>query len=271
MRQKNLLVIIVIICSLVMSGCSCNHEWENATCVEPKICTLCGTTDGEPLGHIPGDWKITNTIEQAKQCWVQRCSNCDKLLDTQMHDLDSFSVDSTFIFTPEEFMKRFEQIAKDDFPDFHYEIHPPEGDSGNNILYAFLYLGRGRVENYAISFYDADFNFFEMDDLQKGGVWSVSLEKVSEIQDESIGEMIDDNLAKVFYQTCDPMFTEDDSSMMQMIHLVTYMNWVDYGEYLGHHELNELLYEYAYAVLDMGDWYADYQAIIAYPDNWLEE
>lgn len=30
---------------------SCNHEWLDATCTTPKICKLCGKTDGKALGH----------------------------------------------------------------------------------------------------------------------------------------------------------------------------------------------------------------------------
>lgn len=27
------------------------HEWKDATCTEPKTCTVCGETEGKPLGH----------------------------------------------------------------------------------------------------------------------------------------------------------------------------------------------------------------------------
>ncbi len=30
---------------------ACSHNWSDATCTEPKTCTLCKTTEGEALGH----------------------------------------------------------------------------------------------------------------------------------------------------------------------------------------------------------------------------
>ena len=30
---------------------ACSHVWAEATCLEPKTCTICGETEGEPLGH----------------------------------------------------------------------------------------------------------------------------------------------------------------------------------------------------------------------------
>ena len=36
---------------LILSGCSCEHEWLNATCIAPATCTKCGETTGLPLGH----------------------------------------------------------------------------------------------------------------------------------------------------------------------------------------------------------------------------
>ena len=50
---------IVVLCLVVFQlvGCACKHEWREATCTEPKTCTICGETEEEPLGH---DWtKVT--------------------------------------------------------------------------------------------------------------------------------------------------------------------------------------------------------------------
>ena len=43
------------------------HTWADATCTEPKKCTECGETEGEPLGH---DWTEA-TCEAPKTC--SRC------------------------------------------------------------------------------------------------------------------------------------------------------------------------------------------------------
>lgn len=51
--------------AMLLTGC-CDHEWEDATCTEPKTCTLCGKTEGEALGH---KWKDATCTEQ-KTCTV---------------------------------------------------------------------------------------------------------------------------------------------------------------------------------------------------------
>ncbi len=48
-------------------GHVCVHDWEDATCTEPKTCKLCGVTDGEALGH---DW-MDATYDAPKTC--KRC------------------------------------------------------------------------------------------------------------------------------------------------------------------------------------------------------
>ena len=50
-------------------SCKDGHTWVEATCSEPKTCSVCGTTEGEALGHA---W-LANTpnYQQAKTC--SRC------------------------------------------------------------------------------------------------------------------------------------------------------------------------------------------------------
>ena len=46
------------------------HDWNDATCLTPKTCKVCGATDGEALGH---DW----TSPDVDLCKVQStCSRC---------------------------------------------------------------------------------------------------------------------------------------------------------------------------------------------------
>ena len=58
---------------MVFSLCGCGHEhiWTEATCTEPKTCSECGATEGEPLGH---DWKEAS-CEKAKTC--SRCGETE--------------------------------------------------------------------------------------------------------------------------------------------------------------------------------------------------
>lgn len=52
--KKNALLLLLFTLCLVLSGCSCKHEWVEAACTSPKTCALCKKTEGESLGH---DWK----------------------------------------------------------------------------------------------------------------------------------------------------------------------------------------------------------------------
>ena len=54
----------VVILFIVAAMLPCNHEWQEATCTEPKVCTKCGETEGEALGH---DWQEA-TCSTPKTC-----------------------------------------------------------------------------------------------------------------------------------------------------------------------------------------------------------
>ncbi len=66
------LVLTAVIFSIsLFTACSCNHEWKEATCTEPKTCSLCNATEGEALGH---EWKDA-TCTEPKTC--ERCGETD--------------------------------------------------------------------------------------------------------------------------------------------------------------------------------------------------
>lgn len=61
------------------------HVWEDATCTAPKICSACGTTEGDELGHT---W-VDATTEAPKTCSVCGATEGEKLPMTP----DSSAVD----------------------------------------------------------------------------------------------------------------------------------------------------------------------------------
>ena len=63
-RIITLLCIILVL--LLLAGCSCKHEWKNATCTTPTTCSLCGEVAGAPFGH---SWEEA-TCKQAKTCKI---------------------------------------------------------------------------------------------------------------------------------------------------------------------------------------------------------
>jgi hypothetical protein len=44
------------------------HDWKEATCIEPKTCEQCGTTEGTPLGHKYSAWTKLNSTQHQKVC-----------------------------------------------------------------------------------------------------------------------------------------------------------------------------------------------------------
>lgn len=56
-----------------------DHVWENANCVQPRMCSTCGATEGapQPDAHITGEWIVTEeataTTAGKKQRTCQRC------------------------------------------------------------------------------------------------------------------------------------------------------------------------------------------------------
>lgn len=53
-------IFLLAVAMLLLAGCGCKHEWQEADCMNPKTCTLCGETQGEALGH---DWKKATCTE----------------------------------------------------------------------------------------------------------------------------------------------------------------------------------------------------------------
>ena len=49
--KRIVLVMSLLAVMLMLAGCSCKHDWVEATCSEPKHCSKCGKTEGFALQH----------------------------------------------------------------------------------------------------------------------------------------------------------------------------------------------------------------------------
>lgn len=66
MKKKLTLIIAMAVTAMAaLTGC-CKHEWEEATCVAPRTCSLCGKTEGEVVDHT---W-VEATCDAPKTCSV---------------------------------------------------------------------------------------------------------------------------------------------------------------------------------------------------------
>ncbi len=66
--KKFLASLLPVFLIFVFTACGCKHEWSEATCLSPKICNLCGVTEGKPIEHSYMDANCDNP---------KRCSFCD--------------------------------------------------------------------------------------------------------------------------------------------------------------------------------------------------
>lgn len=69
------------------------HKWIDATCTEAKTCSVCGKTEGEPLGH---DWiESTPNYQQSKTC--SRCGETEgEPLEAACAGLDFADLDKEY-------------------------------------------------------------------------------------------------------------------------------------------------------------------------------
>ena len=64
--KKRIISLLLVFVMIVFSGCGCEHEWEDATCIHPKTCKLCGKTEGELAEH---NWEPA-TCTEPKTCQI---------------------------------------------------------------------------------------------------------------------------------------------------------------------------------------------------------
>lgn len=72
-RKKKMLIggtaaAVILVIMLFATHIICFHKWQDATCIEPETCSVCGRTRGEALGH---SW-IDATCTKPQTC--ERCN-----------------------------------------------------------------------------------------------------------------------------------------------------------------------------------------------------
>lgn len=75
MKRKLFPMAVFALCLCLLTGCGCEHEWQEAGCTSPKICTKCEEVEGEALGH---NWREA-TCAEPKTCTVCALTEGDVL------------------------------------------------------------------------------------------------------------------------------------------------------------------------------------------------
>ena len=71
------LPLLIVLC-LLLGGCQCKHEWEPASCIKPKTCSLCQETEGELAAHT---W-VDASCSAPKTCSVCKATEGEALPHT---------------------------------------------------------------------------------------------------------------------------------------------------------------------------------------------
>ena len=64
--KKYYLLPLLLLLTLLLSACACDHEWQASTCLAPRTCTRCGATEGKLRAHDYG----STACNDPKPCTV---------------------------------------------------------------------------------------------------------------------------------------------------------------------------------------------------------
>ena len=145
-----LLALVGLLCCL--SGC-CNHEWQEATCTEPRTCVKCGETEGEALGHDYSEWQVT--VEPTYSADGEQAKTCSRCGDVITEAIPKKSLDGVSVVDDQGFCVDYEEF----FDIFTATLNQEAADLGKDVTF--------RIEEEA-SVKGSGFIYFNDFDLQTG-------------------------------------------------------------------------------------------------------
>lgn len=243
------------------------HVWENATCTAPQTCSVCGATTGYPLGHTPGNWEESIDISAAKLERKQPCARCGQILDSKAENLDSFSKNSVFIFTPRQFYERLVPLVKSAYPSVQYSLQDMDFQDTSNVLVIHFVLDD--YLEYLVSFTGPDNTNLSMTDADTAGLTSVSLQRyrLLDVDNGETLEPIPGEMLNAFCKACDPLFSDEDLTNQILMQVVSLANIVDNGEKVGYNTIHDLLYAFQFSLLDYSGQHLECDTTVVFPYN----
>lgn len=114
--KRCLILICVTLLLVFLVSCGCNHNWQAATCTEPRTCTLCGESEGDAAGHAEGNWVVAQEAT-AYQVGIreQKCTSCGEVLHSEEFCADPVFYTSDLGMSADEFITVFNKLADGDY------------------------------------------------------------------------------------------------------------------------------------------------------------
>lgn len=121
---------IALIVAALCTADTHHHEWAAAICTEPKTCTECGKTEGEPLGHTAGDWELDDPDYVTATVWMrQRCTTCGASLDSKLKKFTTLCENGELLLTPDEFTQRCGKLLEYCFSEYGTQLISADSES----------------------------------------------------------------------------------------------------------------------------------------------
>ena len=124
------------------------HSWEEATCTEPMYCSVCKKEKGEPLGHTEGDWEIASKATLNEDGYSEKtCEVCDEVIETKDITKVPKVLDESFNFEEKEFIEYANNVMNDKYSISAYSLEANENSNGyplckNGEMVAVIFLTR---------------------------------------------------------------------------------------------------------------------------------
>lgn len=143
MKKKTICLSLAILLVLLLAGCSCQHDWQDATCSTPKTCSKCGETEGDVVAHIQGEWEIvteaTYSTPGVKKAY---CTLCGEVLAEESFIKERIQ-NGLFVFSKQELMDMLEDALaeySDDFKVYDDSEYLSVADFGDAKVDYLLYF-----------------------------------------------------------------------------------------------------------------------------------
>lgn len=223
-------------------GTPVDHVWNDATCTVAQSCKICSAVKGLPLGHTPGDEVRLFDSASGEYMLQQICSQCSQQISSRHLELDSFVENGKFIFSAQDFLDRMEALAKDVYPDFHYEFV-----TERDTFMVHLFLTKEPSVDGTFVFFSDDNVAITADQMEEPGIWCFSVADTG--TSDKYGGVLSGEMIELLYRTCDPLLTEKDLTLFVATKLTSALNTAEGASLFGYMEKNGLLYEFGHILV----------------------